>query len=234
MAGIKITLGDQEIVGTNSFEMNGGSRGFDLRMIEQFILDSGSDSVQVFGGAFEGGVQAQQIPDELAPCILALIDSGEPIKNYLEIGAAAGGTAFLFNHFLRTDNIVLIDDNRHPKAHVRPYILRDIPRKEIIGDSHADGTAAALESLGLVFDVIVIDGDHVYTGVKKDVEIYRELLRPGGFLILHDSAMPDWGVIWVVKELKADKGMEFIGEYVSQKHAPACGLALFRKVADEG
>jgi predicted O-methyltransferase YrrM len=205
-----------------------------LDRIEQFILDAGSDSVQVFGGSFEGGIQAQQIPDELAPCILAILESGESVNNYLEIGAAAGGTAFLFNHFFHPDNIVLIDDNRHPKAHVRPYILRDVPREEIIGDSHADGTAAALGVLGLVFDVIVVDGDHAYTGVKKDVEIYRELIRPGGFLILHDSSLPDWGVIWVVKELKEDPGMEFIAEYVSQKHAPACGLALFRKVKNEG
>lgn len=231
---MKMTLGDQEVIGSCSYKMNKGAREFDLKIIEQFVIAAGSDSVQVFGGAFEGGIQAQQIPDEIAPCILALLESKKQINNYLEIGAAAGGTTFLFNHFFKPERIVLIDDNRHWKAHIRPYVLRDIPHEEIIGISQSEGTVEALKDLGLKFDVILIDGDHSYNGVKLDTVLYLPYLRPGGFLIFHDSSMPDWGVCRVVRELKEDRGMEFVGEYISAKHSPACGVALFRKVADEG
>jgi len=198
--------------------------------IEQFVIDAGSDHVPTFGGSFEGGAQIQQVPDEIAPAILAIMESGEPILRYLEIGAAAGGTAFLMDHFFHPGNIVLIDDNGHPKHHVRPYILRDVNRAEIIGHSQAQGTVDALKDMGMVFDVILIDGDHSYSGVRADIDIYRDFLRAGGFLILHDSALPDWGVMPAAKELKADTGFEFIGEYIGQK-GNVCGVALFRKAA---
>ncbi len=63
----------------------------------------------------------------MAPCIKAILNSGEFPAHYLEIGAAAGGTTYLIDHFLEPRIIVLIDDNKHPKAHLRPYVLRDIP-----------------------------------------------------------------------------------------------------------
>lgn len=200
----------------------------ELSDIEKFIIESGSDHLPTFGGAFEGGIQCQQIADELAPCIMAILKSSEPVKSYLEIGVAAGGTTFIFNHFFTLNKIVLIDDNRHPKAHVRPYILRDIVRNEIIGNSHADGTISALKEITAEFDIVLIDGDHTYAGVNKDVAIYRDFLREGGFLILHDSALPEWGVKQMVIELKEDKGFEFIGEYITQKHSRPCGVALFK------
>ncbi len=73
---------------------------YSLDLIEQFILDAGSDNLGVFGGIYEGGIHCQQIPDEIAPCILTILESGESIKSYLEIGVAAGGSTFLFNHFI--------------------------------------------------------------------------------------------------------------------------------------
>jgi len=67
--------------------------------IEQFVLDAGSDDLPTFGGSFEGGIHCQQIPDEIGPCIHAILGSGLDLRSYLEIGVAAGGTTFLFDHF---------------------------------------------------------------------------------------------------------------------------------------
>lgn len=204
-----------------------------LESIEQFVLGAGSDHVPTFGGSFEGGIQCQQVADEIAPCIYAILSTGKPVKSYLEIGAAAGGTTFLFNYYFRPEDIVLIDDNRHPKAHVRHYILQDIKYTEIIGDSHAPGTVDVLAALGLKFDIVFIDGDHSYPGVKADVKIYREFLKPDGFLIFHDSAVPEFGVKDVVAELKNDAGFKFIGEFKTQTELRPLGVALFRKVEDD-
>ena len=201
-----------------------------LGEIEEIIRAAGSDDLATFGGAFEGGIHCQQIPDELGPCILAIMETGETIQSYLEIGVAAGGTAFLMHHFFQPERIVLVDDNKHHKAGLRKTILKDVPRVEIIGASQDE---AVLVSLGKMpaFDVILIDGDHHYPGVKLDTIFYVPMLRPGGFLILHDSALPDWGVARVVRELKADPGVRFIGEYLSRSHTRALGLAVFQKVA---
>jgi len=203
-----------------------------LKQIEGFVTKAGSDNVPTFGGEFEGGIQCQQVPDEIAPCIFDLLNSGKKINSFLEIGAAAGGTTFLINHFFNPENIVLIDDNKHPKAHVRPYILNKVKRLEIIGLSQAQGTIDALKSTGLKFDLILIDGDHTYLGVKLDLENYLPFLADGGFLMLHDSALDAWGVKPVTEELKESDVIKFVNEYIGK--GPVCGVALFRKAANEG
>ncbi len=200
-----------------------------LEEIEKIIIEAGSDNLGVFGGHYEGGIHCQQIPDELAPCIKAIIESRKRIQSYLEIGAAAGGTAYLFNHFFALKQVVLIDDNKHPKARLRGNILKDIKHNEIIGSSH-DVESISKASEFAPYDIILIDGDHHYANVKLDTIFYSPLLRVGGFLILHDSALPEWGVGRTVMELKNDDSMKFIAEYKSQKHKP-CGLALFQKVS---
>lgn len=202
-----------------------------LESIESFILDAGSDDVGTFGGT-QGGIQCQQVADELAPCILAILESGESVKTYLEIGAAAGGSAFIVDHFFKPERIVLVDDNQHWKCHIRPYILRDVPYEEVVGNSHDKGTAAKIWGLGLLFDALMIDGDHMYEGVKADVKTYGEFLRPGGFLIFHDSQIgAPYGCARVFQELRKDKQWEFVAEYVSTK-GPVCGIGLFRKAGD--
>ena len=201
--------------------------------IEEFVLDAGSDHLGTFGGRYEGGIQLQQISDEIAPCIAHILESGESIKNYLEIGSAAGGTVVLFNHYFHPENIVLVDDKKHPKAHVRPYILRGIPHREIIGHSQAQGTIDAILKMETVFDMILLDGSHTYPGVRADADNYIPMLREKGFLILHDSAMPEWGIVQVVKELKADKRLAFINDWHSKKHDRQCGVALFQKAVVE-
>jgi len=80
--------------------------------IKNIIEDFGSDSLKVVGGKFEGGIHLQQIPDEIAPCIFDLLElekKGNPIKNFLEIGSASGGNAFIINYFFEFKKKVLID-----------------------------------------------------------------------------------------------------------------------------
>jgi len=198
---------------------------FTLEKIEQFVVDAGSDDLGTFGGKFEGGIHIQQIPDEIAPCILKILESGGA-KSYLEIGVAAGGTTYLFNHFFHPE-ITIIDDNKHHKAKFRKTVLKGVERKELIGRSDDENILkTASES---TYDIILIDGDHLYPGVKLDTIFYKPLLNPGGFLIYHDSLMKEWGVQRIVKELKTDESMEFISEYTSKKHSPL-GVALFRRI----
>ena len=39
---------------------------------------------------------------------------------------------------------------------------------------------------GRKFDVLFIDGDHTYEGVKADFENYSKFARPGGLIAFHD------------------------------------------------
>lgn len=196
--------------------------------IKEFILQAGSDNVSVFSGKFEGGVHCQQVPDEFAACLAAILATGHRIENYLEIGVAAGGTTYHVHHFADPETIILVDNNVHPKAPLRAEILNGIDRREIIGDSHAERVIAEVRAACPAYDLIIIDGDHSYPGVKADVENYLPCLADGGFLVFHDTCLPDWGVMQIVGELKEAGNLDFIGEYKSEMRAPL-GVALFRK-----
>ena len=53
------------------------------------------------------------------------------------------------------------------------------------------------------FDWIYIDADHSYEAVKKDLNLWYQKIKPGGFLCGDDFAINErlkWGVIPAVKE----------------------------------
>jgi SAM-dependent methyltransferase len=51
-------------------------------------------------------------------------------------------------------------------------------------------------------DLVFIDAGHVYADVKRDIETYRPLVKPGGILCGHDYACPSHiGVTHAVDEL---------------------------------
>jgi predicted O-methyltransferase YrrM len=40
--------------------------------------------------------------------------------------------------------------------------------------------------LGGPADFVLVDGDHSYEGARRDFELYREIVAPGGFMAFHD------------------------------------------------
>jgi len=198
--------------------------------IIRFIEDAGSDHLPTFGGKHVGGIYVQQIPDEIAPCIHAILESGEPIRSYLEIGVAAGGMTYLMDHYFHPSTNVLVDTNEHPRCVNRPQVLAGIRTTEVIGKSGDKNVRDAVIGLGHAYDAMMIDGVHDYENVKRDVDLYAPFLRDGGFLMLHDSVLHQWGVARVVAELKNNPAFLSVGEWTSKTTTP-CGVALFQKVA---
>jgi cephalosporin hydroxylase len=58
----------------------------------------------------------------------------------------------------------------------------------IQADSHDPATRRKAEEAlnGDLIDVLFIDGDHSYQGVKADFDLWSPLVRPGGHVIFHD------------------------------------------------
>jgi predicted O-methyltransferase YrrM len=104
--------------------------------------------------------------------------------------------------------------------------LAGIPRRELIGKSDDEDIVKAASEK--TYDIIFIDGDHLYKAVKKDTQNYLPLLNENGYILYHDSLLKEWGVKRIVKELKADNSLEFIDEFISTKYKPL-GLAMFRR-----
>ena len=123
---------------------------------------------------------------------------GRPMKNVVEIGTAAGGTFYVLCQVAPNDAQIIsidlpggpfgggyeIDDlrlfKRYGKLGQTLFFMRE--------DSQTEDTKKMLMKHldNKEIDVLFIDGDHSYEGVKKDFELYEPLVAKGGVIIFHD------------------------------------------------
>jgi hypothetical protein len=62
-------------------------------------------------------------------------------------------------------------------------------------------------------DLLVIDGDHSYAGVKHDSESYLGMVRPGGYVVFDDYGNPAWPAVkqYVDAAILARADLRFVG-----------------------
>jgi len=110
--------------------------------------------------------------------------------NYVEIGCYAGGSACLVSQRKNT-NIISIDlgypiSPEIPKLNFNNFNSEKNNYVYIQGDSTSNETLLNLKKNISEIDVLFIDGDHSYNGVKMDFEIYSPLVKNGGYIIFDD------------------------------------------------
>ena len=113
-----------------------------------------------------------------------------------EIGSASGGTLFLFAKVCSPDALIVSIDLglTFERSVVHSHIGNGQQQLvSIRADSRAPGTICRVRSLlrGHKLDLLFIDGDHSYDGVKADFNNYSPLVREGGFTVFHDI-VPDF------------------------------------------
>lgn len=132
------------------------------------------------------------------------------LRAVCELGTLAGGTFWLLAYLARADALLVsVDLPGGPFSGDTPPAseqeLRELclplQRVEIIrGDSQRLGTrgrvARILAELGLELDLLFIDADHSYDGVRRDFVLYGPLVRAGGLVVFHDICehAPELGV----------------------------------------
>ena len=83
-------------------------------------------------------------------------------------------------------------------------------------DSHKESTKKELMKIlgNDKIDLLFIDGDHSYKGVKNDWEMYSPLVSKGGIIAFHDVCFhkyfPTCQVDKLWNEIKTSKSLEFI------------------------
>jgi predicted O-methyltransferase YrrM len=119
-------------------------------------------------------------------------------KIIVEIGTHAGGTFFVLSRCADSGaTVVSIDLPGAPFSGGYPkFSRRVLPRMPLStqklqclrANSHDGASVEWLKGvlLGRSVDVIFIDGDHTYEGVKQDFELYASFVRPGGLVAFHD------------------------------------------------
>ena len=161
-------------------------------------LELASIAVHMFG--------AMQKPAELAGT-LATLQSGNPVT-MLEIGAGNGGTAWVWSKLPSLEKLIVLDLPNGPWGGTEldqkmEYIKQnsDVELVFIKGNSqNSEAKIAVLNQLGIdeniyvdggydeedKLDILHIDGDHSYEGVKSDFLTYSPLVKKGGLVIFHD------------------------------------------------
>lgn len=154
---------------------------------------------------------------ELVP-LLGMVAELRP-EVVLEIGTCRGGTLRCWAE-LASEAATLISMDLPGGTFGGGYREEDVPRFEswlkmgqslicLRQDSHDPATLDAVkESLGgRHIDLLFIDGDHTYEGVKADFEMYSPLVRPAGLIVFHDIVIspphPDCRVYEFWGEVKA-------------------------------
>jgi cephalosporin hydroxylase len=112
-------------------------------------------------------------------------------KNILEIGVERGGTSFIWN--LLSDIGIRIGinykdfvANEHRDKVFKHMKISNIQFME--ENSQSKDTFIKIKNKldSELIDLLFIDADHSYLGVKKDFELYRTLVRKGGWIVFHD------------------------------------------------
>ena len=133
--------------------------------------------------------------------LLELIEPTRP-RTILEIGTSNGGSLFLFARVATSDAVLVSVDLPHGEFGggyppwrgrlYRSFAVGDQQIRLVRADSHDPRTVETVrrELGGRQVDVLFIDGDHSYEGVKRDYEMYSPLVREGGVIGFHDIVPP--------------------------------------------
>lgn len=149
---------------------------------------------------------ARQVRD-MIPFIAILEEFAKFFKtgqkiNILEIGVRRGLST---NAFLRGIDSRLYKD----RSHLYSIDIVDRSRFGRSGDPKEQWTFMHSDSRNVDWDkdidILFIDGDHTYAGVKADYEKYEPYVVKGGLIILHDITNRRVGVPCFWKEIKALK-----------------------------
>lgn len=159
------------------------------------------------------GLKFWQYPNQFNKYLKYL--HNKEINSYLEIGCRWGGTFILTSEFLKLNS-----------PNIDLYCCDIIDMSEILGEYSKLQNFKFLKMSSFTLnrdvldqdiDLILIDGDHTYEGVKKDFEVSLQF-KPK-YIVFHDivsSVCP--GVVNFWKEIKNNyPHFEFIDQYDSVK-----------------
>lgn len=165
-----------------------------LRRILSAAVQDGPRAALVTVGAKRRG--AKQKTREFSR-LVRLVAKRKP-SVVLEIGTMHGGTLWAWCRLAAKDSLLISVDlpggdfgggyeHSHAKK-LRSY-ARGRQRLDLLaGDSHDFGTLRRVQQVlgGRIVDLLFIDGDHTYEGVRRDFAMYGPLVGEGGLVAFHD------------------------------------------------
>ena len=156
------------------------------------------------------GLRIWQYPCQFAPYMAWLASKASMVRSYLEIGARHGGTFLVQAETLRRVNpgfvravaVDLID---------QPPLLTEFEYRQ--EDTRLDSFKAWVGDQ--FFDVVFVDGDHSYEGVKDDAKATVGRCNIQVFHDISSDSCPQVRQYWVEHQKKYAKTHDFL-EFVEQ------------------
>jgi len=155
-------------------------------------------NVEIGGHKFFDGQRTHlmQSPWELADFIFELkkheTNTRHKLDSFLEVGFATGVNNSVINKFFNFKRIVGLDlfsGSGNADSLVGNMIHKNLTL--ICGNTRSNYVIESAKKLG-PYDLIFIDADHTYEGVKLDFKNYLPMLSEGGVIGFHDVECPDW------------------------------------------
>lgn len=173
---------EEELVNLNFLENN---LIVSLGLNNENLNEQPKELEDFFGGGI--GLKIWQYPNQFSKYLVLLSSYAKKINSYLEIGCRHGGTFVLTSEYLKKMNnsfsksvaIDIIDKSEL----ITQYLKNDrIDVSFVQINSHSDEFSNFITEK--FYDLIFIDGDHSYEGVKKDAETTREFCN---IQVFHDT-----------------------------------------------
>jgi predicted O-methyltransferase YrrM len=138
-----------------------------------------------FSRAHFGGGPVQH-RSEIAGLLTLAADNGT--RAACEIGAFDAGTSVMLSRALDLDTLIVMDLYVRNRWRLRSAAPSQQKVHVIDGDSGHARTVRRLQGKlkGRKLDLLLIDGDHSWHGVRQDFLRYREFVRDGGLIAFHD------------------------------------------------
>lgn len=110
----------------------------------------------------------------------------KPAAQILEIGRCWGGSAFLFAVASDDDSTVTSIDiaPRNDELFQSALEKNGLAHKVRIVANDSSAVEVATD----FYDLIFVDGDHSYAGVRRDYEHWKRAVKPAGSLLFHNAA----------------------------------------------
>jgi hypothetical protein len=138
----------------------------------------------------EDGLFLQQDPEEYAAFVHFMAARVPAADLTLEIGLASGGQTKFLRDYWAAKQTIVVDIGEHRDFPQWQRIKKDVNSDivlEIIDDSHSGRVREKLLPFAGKVDFAFVDGDHSYRGLRKDIFLTKELLKPGALMALHDT-----------------------------------------------
>jgi len=164
-----------------------------LKVILGLRLQSKPEAVAAFALSHDL-INPWQVPSELHR-FAQIVATLRP-KKVMEIGTFKGGTLCVLCRLSSPSADIISVDlpggkfgggyNAMRSCLFRSFCKYSQAMHLIRGDSHSNETLTRVKSIIQSLDILFIDGDHTYQGVKRDFLAYSPLVRRGGVVAFHD------------------------------------------------